>query len=298
MSVWKWSQTANNNDAIDSTINLREGQAPRTYNNAVRAVMAAVRKWWDDLSGNIVTGGGSTAYTVTSNQSYTGLPDGHHVVARIHTTNGTDPTLAVDGQTAKPIRYKTSTAIPSGAMAGGSTQKFTYDASDDCYYVHGWFEGALRSADNPDLVALEAVSTTGVVKRTGSATFSTDNLDTIISFSQSSGHSSIVLPTGVMKARGYVPFACTVIGYVLQADQEGDIVIDLWREDVADGIPTNDDSITASAPPTLTNQTYLKSTTLTSWTTAIPADSYLVANIDSVDAITEITLHLIVRRFA
>src|SRR5688572_16266430 len=104
MTVYKWSQTAADNDDADSTINLRENQSPSTYNNAVRAAMAAVSKWFEDLSGNVVTAGTATAITITSTQVFTSLIDGIHVRARITTTDGTDPTLAVDGLTAKQIQ--------------------------------------------------------------------------------------------------------------------------------------------------------------------------------------------------
>ncbi len=137
MTVHKWSQTAASNDTADSTINLRENQAPSTYNNAVRALMAAVRKWWDDLSGNIVTGGSSTAYTFTSGQGLTALTDGFHFRARMHATSGTNPTMAVDGLTAKQIRSVYGTNVPLGALVFNGIHGFTYDATDDAYIVEG-----------------------------------------------------------------------------------------------------------------------------------------------------------------
>lgn len=140
MTLWKWSQTAADNDDADSTINLRENQAPSTYNNSVRAVMTAVRKWWDDMSGNLVLGGTSTAYTVTTNQVITTLgatTDGFSFSARINATSGANPTLAVDGLTAKQIRGVKGTNVVTGLLLINSIQTFTYDSTDDAWIVHG-----------------------------------------------------------------------------------------------------------------------------------------------------------------
>jgi len=66
MSMWKWSQTANSNTTADSTINWQEGQSPGSVNGSARALMAAVAKYRDDISGNLVAGGTTTAMTVTT----------------------------------------------------------------------------------------------------------------------------------------------------------------------------------------------------------------------------------------
>ena len=96
MTVFKWSTTAANNDDIDSTINFQEGQSPGSLNNSMRAVMAALAKQRKDNSGELNTGGTSTAYTVTTNQVFTSLTDGISVVVRLDQTCGTDPTFAPD----------------------------------------------------------------------------------------------------------------------------------------------------------------------------------------------------------
>lgn len=65
MSLWKWSQTAANNGNADLSVVMTEGQAPSTLNNGIRGAMAAIAKYRDDVSGNVVTAGTSTAYTVS-----------------------------------------------------------------------------------------------------------------------------------------------------------------------------------------------------------------------------------------
>jgi hypothetical protein len=139
MSVNLWSLIAATNATADPSINFREGQAPSTVNNSARAMMAAIAKWRDDISGNIETGGSSTAYTVTTNQSLTPLVDGYRVVARMHATNGATPTLNVDGAGAKAINVYDATALPTGAVNEGSVHSFTYDSGDDCWYIGDFF---------------------------------------------------------------------------------------------------------------------------------------------------------------
>lgn len=137
MTTWKWSQTAATNATADATINLREGQAASTLNDAVRGVMAAIAKWRDDLAGIIDTGGSATAYTITTNQGLTALTDGFTVAARLHATNGYAATLAVDGLTAKQICPAGTTNVRAGRLLIGSVQRFTYDSGDDVWRVHG-----------------------------------------------------------------------------------------------------------------------------------------------------------------
>lgn len=136
MSVFKWSQTPGSNDDIDSTINLQEGQSPGSLNNSARAMMAAIAKWRDDMSGNLVTGGTSTAITVTTNQGFTALTDGISVTVRITTTSGASPTFSPDGLTAKSIASVYGTAIGDGALIAGSVHTLVYDATDDKWIVH------------------------------------------------------------------------------------------------------------------------------------------------------------------
>jgi len=137
MSVYKWSTTAATNDDIDSTINWQEGQSPASVNNSARAMMAAVKKWFDDLSGNLVTAGSSTAYTLTTNQTFTALTDGIYVRCRLDETSGVAPTLNVDSLGAKSIQYVSGTAPASGVLLGGAIYTFTYDNSADAWIVEG-----------------------------------------------------------------------------------------------------------------------------------------------------------------
>jgi hypothetical protein len=295
MTLWKWSTTAANNDVADASINLRENQAPSTYNNAMRAAMAAVAKYRDDVSGSLTTGGTSTAYAVTTNQVFTSLIDGLKVVVTMHATNGASPTFAPDGLSAKPIQAFSGTAIPTGALGIGSIQELTYDSIADAWIVSGYDATALTSANSPDLAAIETLAgTSGALKKTAPNTWALDDGTTAIIFEKD--NNSTVLPTGVM-GDTQVPFDCTITGVTVLGDVAGSAVIDIWKDAYAAYPPTVADTIVAAAKPTLSSATKYNDTTLTGWTTAIAAGDTLRFNLESVVSFTRLTIILRVKRF-
>ena len=89
-----------------------------------------------------------------------------------------------------------------------------------------------------------------------------------------------------------IPFACTIARATMLADQSGSIVVDVWKDTYANYPPTNADSITASAPPTITTATKSQDRTLTGWTKAIATGSTLRFNVDSCATIERCTLAL------
>src|SRR3954453_23077391 len=105
MTLYKWSQTASADANADSTINWAEGQSPSSVNESARAMMAATAKYRDDIAGAIVTGGTSTAFTVSSYQVFDTLAhmNGAMIAFTPHITNGATVTLNVDSLGAKPL---------------------------------------------------------------------------------------------------------------------------------------------------------------------------------------------------
>ena len=100
-----------------------------------------------------------------------------------------------------------------------------------------------------------------------------------------------VITTGI-KADIYIPFTGTISAATLLADQSGDIVIDIWKDTYANYPPTDADSITASAPPTLSSAAKSQDTTLTGWTTSVAAGDTVRFNVDSVATVTRVNLVL------
>lgn len=292
--MWKWSQTANSNTTADSSVNWQEGQSPGSVNGSARAMMAAIAKYRDDTSGNLVTGGTSTAFTLTTNQGLTSLTDGFMVTARMSATSGATPTLNVDSLGAKSIATVYGTAIPTGALLSGGVYTFVYDSTDDKWIVHNRFGDGMYSGSYPDLVAIEAVTGTGVARRTADNTWSLD--DGTTNLLMTVDNRSTVFSTGIV-GDIHVPFACTITGIFLLVDQTGSIVLDLWKDTYAQYPPTNADSITASAKPTISSGTKATDTTLSGWTTSISAGDIIRVNIDSVSTVTRFTLAIRVKRF-
>jgi len=143
MSFWKWSRTASSNATADGSINWAEGQAPSTVNDSARAMMAAAAKYRDDVSGAITTGGTSTAYTVTSYQSFDTLAhmDGAMIAFTPHTTNAATVTLNVDGLGAKPLRFERLSSprleLPTGSLVQGTPYVATYYNDTQEWILHG-----------------------------------------------------------------------------------------------------------------------------------------------------------------
>jgi microcystin-dependent protein len=141
MPLWRWSQTASSNASADPTVNFAEGQTPSSVNDSARALMAAVAMYRDDISGAIVTGGTSTAYTVASYSNYTTLAflNGQMIAFSPHTTNGATVTLNVDGLGAKPLRSAPNVELLAGTIIQGTPYVATYNNSDGAFYLQGFF---------------------------------------------------------------------------------------------------------------------------------------------------------------
>ena len=136
--VASWSQTAASNATADANVNWAEGMAPSQVNDSARAVMASVAKWRDDMAGTLISSGSGTAYTLTTNQVFASLSalDGRKLTVRFGFTNGTAPTLSIDGLAAKAITVDSATAVTSGAIRANSIHDITYDNSAGVVILH------------------------------------------------------------------------------------------------------------------------------------------------------------------
>lgn len=105
----------------------------------------------------------------------------------------------------------------------------------------------------------------------------------------------VAITTGV---KGFleVPFACTITGWSLLADQAGSIVIDVWKDTYANFPPTIADTIAGSEKPTLSAVQKNQDLTLTTWTTAVTAWDILAFNVDSAATLTRVTLSIHIER--
>src|SRR5262245_30734447 len=128
MTVYRWSTTAATSSTADATINWAEGQAPSSENDSARAMMAAIAKWRNDLSGTLTTAGTSTSYTLTSNQVFSSLSamDGATLLFKVNATCGANPTLNVDSLGAKNLTNPAGTQISAGTLTLNRIYQATY----------------------------------------------------------------------------------------------------------------------------------------------------------------------------
>jgi microcystin-dependent protein len=141
MTLWKWSTDPATNGSADSTCPFPEGMAPSQVNDSARGIMAAAAKYRDDISGKIVTGGTSTAYTITSNQGFDTLAhlDGAMIAFVPHTTSGAAPTLNVDGLGAKPLRGQSGTDLLLGVLLEDTPYVAFYNNTAGEFVLHSYF---------------------------------------------------------------------------------------------------------------------------------------------------------------
>lgn len=102
-----WSQTAAANSNADPSVGWAEGMAPSSVNDSARAEMASVKKWADDIAGATVTGGSSTAYTLSTFQSFDTLArlNGQVIAFTPHTTSTAgSPNITLNVDSSEPRR--------------------------------------------------------------------------------------------------------------------------------------------------------------------------------------------------
>lgn len=112
------------------------------------------------------------------------------------------------------------------------------------------------------------------------------------------GNGVDVITTGV-KRYFRVPYGWTIIGAYVTASPSGSIVFDIWRNTVSTDPETDvtvSNTITASAKPTLSSDTYSADTTLTGWTTTGTAGQWMAVKVDSATTITKAMLTLSLTR--
>lgn len=141
MTLFHWNRTAANNGTADVTCPFPEGMGAPALNDGARGMMAAVSKYRDDMAGAIVTGGTSTAYTVSSYQGFDSLANmnGQEIAFSPHATNGDTVLLNVDSLGAKPLRSAPGVELLAGTLVLGTPYMATYNNADAAWYLKGYF---------------------------------------------------------------------------------------------------------------------------------------------------------------
>jgi len=129
-AVWQWSTTAASNASADPTINWAESMSPSSVNDSARAMMQQIAYWRDSLSGKLVSGGTSSAYTLTTNLSLASTPSNGQMIAFTpHVTNAASATIAMDGGTAFPINATLGSAVPANMLTANSPYVMKFDTT-------------------------------------------------------------------------------------------------------------------------------------------------------------------------
>lgn len=99
-------------------------------------------------------------------------------------------------------------------------------------------------------------------------------------FQDGSADSTSLVAVGT---KGYIraPYDATITGYTILTDVSATVTLDVWKIASGTALPTNSNSITASAKPTLTADDVVHSTTLTGWTTAVTAGDILAWEVEA-----------------
>jgi microcystin-dependent protein len=133
-SNWNEDDNANIAAAPDGA---PEGMAPSGVNNVLRAMMGAVKRWFS-WSAPKLSGGTSTAYTL----SYTIAPgayvDGMSFLIELHAAPSAGATLNVNGLGAIPLRHfynGTWYLLPPSWCASGSVLQVIYHATSGVFRI-------------------------------------------------------------------------------------------------------------------------------------------------------------------
>lgn len=123
------------------------------------------------------------------------------------------------------------------------------------------------------------------------AAWATPSRTTAIQFVIDGGGST---PGNGPKGQFYIPYNCTITGFVLTADQSGSAQLDVLRTPFAT-FPGSLASIAGSDFPTLTSAQSVKDTVLTGWgSTALNAGDELQVSVTSAATVTRLNLTLII----
>lgn len=87
-----------------------------------------------------------------------------------------------------------------------------------------------------------------------------------------------------------IPFSCTIDSWYITADQAGSIVIDIWKDTLANFPPTVLDTIAGTEKPTLAGAAFNSDTSLTTFTRSLAANDVIRFNVDSVATVTRVNL--------
>ena len=181
--------------------------------------------------------------------------------------------------------------VPGGEL-GGTYDAPTVDANHSGSAHHNQDHATRHVDGGADELAVQDLASDAatdgqVAKADGAGGVAFEDDSVAINFIIDGGGSAIT--TG---EKGYleIPFAMTITGWTILADQSGSIVVDVWKDIYANFPPTVADTIAGTEKPTLASVQKNQDLTLTTWTTAITAGDILAFNVDSITTCQRVVL--------
>jgi microcystin-dependent protein len=196
-SNWTESDDSNSTASPDG---WPENMMPSGVNNSARAMMGAIKRWFN-WSIPMVTGGTSTAYTLSYGVTPS-LSDGMTHLVQFNAVNGAAPTLNVNALGAKPLHYYAAgawRAIPTGLIGADQVFRVAYNSSAGAYRI-------LRPRDDTGEVVQFAGSTApaGTLLCYGQAISRTDYVGLFTALSTTYGSGDGTTTFNLPDLRGYV----------------------------------------------------------------------------------------------
>jgi hypothetical protein len=157
-------------------------------------------------------------------------------------------------------------------------------------------KGDLAVATGPDAAARLAAGSDGQIMQVNAAAANglqyADDVKNV-EFLLDGGGGAITVG---IKGELFFDFNAYILGVTLLADQAGSLVVDLWKQAYGSYPPSDANSITAAAPPTLSTANKMQDFTLTGWTRNIVAGDCIRINVDSCTTITRCLIALKIKR--
>jgi hypothetical protein len=147
-NVWNEADASNNTAAPDGA---PEGMMPSGVNDVIRADRGAIKRWYNQTIPKL-TGGTSTAFTLTYGVAPTALADGMTHLVQFNQACGATPTLNVNGLGALPLHKYASGAwgtLAANNVTTDSVARVTYNAAAGAYrilYISGGFGSPITNS--------------------------------------------------------------------------------------------------------------------------------------------------------
>src|SRR5690554_6540330 len=123
-----WSVDAENNN-MTPPHGWPEGMNYSAVNDAARESMAAIKRWFDDISGKLDATGQANLYAVTLNAGYSSYFRGMAFRCKIPATNTGASTINVNAIGPRNIVRADGSALEAGMLRQGHAYSFYFDGT-------------------------------------------------------------------------------------------------------------------------------------------------------------------------